>query len=70
MNLANSKSKNDIGLLICLNFYRLFVTENVKFGEPGEPVRVETKFGWVLNGPLKDKDVNDSSSTNFVREVR
>ena len=69
MELAKSKSKNDIDLLICLNFCQLFVTGNVKFGDPGEPVRVEIKSGWVLNGHLKDEDVNDSSSTNFVREV-
>ena len=66
LELHNSKLKNDIDLLLGSDFYWLLVTGNVKFGNPGEPVRVETKFGWVLNGPLKGEDVNGLSNTNFV----
>ena len=69
LELANSKSKNDIDLLIGSEFQWLLVTGNVKFGNPGEPVGVETKFGWVLSGPLKCEDLNDPSSTNFVSDV-
>lgn len=29
----------------------------------------ETKFGWVLNGPLRSNNVNGAPSTNFVSEV-
>ena len=32
-------------------------------------MEVETKFGWVLNGPLKGEDVNGLSNRNFVSEV-
>ena len=69
LELPNSKSKNDIDVLIDSDFYWLLVTGNVKFGNPGEPVRVETKFGWVLNDPLKGEDVNGLSNTNFVNEI-
>ena len=69
MELANSKSKSDIDLLIGSDFYWLLVTGNVRFGNPGEPVGVETKFGWVLNGPLKGEDVNGLFNTNFVSQV-
>ena len=30
---------------------------------------VETKFGWVLNGPVKDGKNNDTSNMNFVSEL-
>ena len=61
--------KNDIDLLIGSDFYWLLFTGNVKFGNPQEPVGVETKFRWVLNGPLKGDDVNIFSNTDFVSEV-
>ena len=69
LELANSKSKNDIDLFIGSDFYWLLVTGNVKFGKLEKPVGVETKFGWVLNGPLKGEDVNGLSNRNFVSEV-
>ena len=69
LKLANSKSKSDIDLLIGSDFYWLLVTGNVRFGNPGEPVGVETKFGWVLNGPLNGEDVNGLFNTNFVSQV-
>ena len=69
LELANSESKNDIDLLIGSDFYWLLVTVNVKFGNPGEPVEVETRFGRVLNGSLKGEGVNGLSNTNFVSEV-
>ena len=34
--------------------YWSLVTGKVKIGKTGEPVAVETKFGWVLNGPLNE----------------
>ena len=68
LELANSKSKNDIDLLIGSDFYWLLVTGNAKFGNPRESVGVETKFGWVLDGPLKGEDVNGHCNTNFVSE--
>ena len=31
------------------------MTGKVKMGKAGEPVAIETKFGWVLSGPLNEK---------------
>ena len=46
-------------------FIGLLVTENVKFGTPGEPVGVETKFGWVFNDPMNGVK-NDIADEKFV----
>ena len=69
LELADSKSTDEIDLLIGSDFYWLLVTGNVKFGKPGQPVGVETRFGWVLNGPVKGGENNDTSNMNFVSEL-
>ena len=35
-------------------------TGRVKFGNPNEPVALETKIGWILNGPVRDQKNNGS----------
>ncbi|XP_065063348.1 uncharacterized protein LOC135689914 [Rhopilema esculentum] len=37
-------------------------------GEPGEPVAIHTKIGWVVSGPIKGKltDLAESCSSNLV----
>ena len=51
LNLADSGTMEEIGS----DFYRSLVTGKVKMDKTGEPVAIETKFGWVLNGPLNEK---------------
>ena len=51
LNLADSCTMEEIGS----DFYRSLVTGKVKMDKTGEPVAIETKFGWVLNGPLNEK---------------
>ena len=34
-------------------------------GEPGEPVAVKTKHGWVLSGPLKGEKVSSVKNVNI-----
>ena len=41
-------------MLIGSDFYLSLVTGKVKMGKTGEPVAIETKFDWVLNGPLNE----------------
>ena len=55
LNIANSNSKAsfDVDLLVGLDFYYNFITGNVKRGQIGEPIAIESKLGWILNGPLK-----------------
>ena len=36
-------------------------------GEPGEPVAVQTKYGWVLSSPLKGKVVASHNNVNVNR---
>ena len=55
LNLADSGTKEEIDMLIGFDFYWSLVTGKVKMGKTGEPVAIETKFGWVLNGPLNKR---------------
>lgn len=48
-------------------FSQVLVTGNVKFGNLGRPVGVDMQFGWVLNGPLKGKDVNSYVFFHHIR---
>jgi len=48
------ESGDDVDVLIGSDFYWSLVTGNVRKGKEGEPVAIETEFGWVLNGPVKD----------------
>ena len=51
LNLADFGIMKEIGS----DFYRSLVTGKVKMDKTREPVAIETKFGWVLNGPLNEK---------------
>ena len=53
LNLAHSGTMEEIDMLIGSDFYWSLVTGKVKMGKTGESVALETKFSWVLNGPLK-----------------
>ena len=64
LNWADSGASSDINVLIGSDYYWDLVTGKVKIGEPGEPVAVETVFGWILNGPVANKSVD--SSTNLT----
>ena len=52
LELADTGSSDDIKLLIGSDFCRAFVTGNIKLGKVGEPLGVESKFEWLLNGPV------------------
>ena len=52
LQLADSGYSEEIDLLIGSDFYWSIVTGAVKVGKIGEPVGVESEFGWLLNGPL------------------
>ena len=55
LNLADSGAMEETDILIGSDFYWSLVTGKVKMGKTGKPVAIETKFGWVLNGPLNEK---------------
>ena len=55
LSLADSGTMEEIDMLISSDFYWSLVTGKVKMGKTGEPVAIETKFGWVLNGRLNEQ---------------
>ena len=63
LELADTGSSDDIELLIGSDFYWAFVTGNIRLGKVGEPVEVESKFGWLLNGLVPKQQ---SVSTNLI----
>ena len=65
--MADSGASCDIDLLIGSGYYWDLVTGKVKTGKPGEPVAVETVFGWILNGPVANKFVDSSTNLNIFR---
>ena len=52
MQLPDSGSTDEIDLLIGSNFYWSVLIGKTKTRKNNELVAVETKFGWVLNGPV------------------
>ena len=65
LNLADSGTGTGRDLLIGSGYYWNLVTGKVKTGKPGEPVTVETVFGWILNGPVANKSVDSSTNLNI-----
>ena len=63
--MADSSANSDIDLLIGSDYYWNLLTGKVKTGKPGEPVAVETVFGWILNGPVANKSVYSSTNLNI-----
>ena len=52
LKLIDSGHGGDIDILIGSDYYRGLVPGKVKVGLIGEPVGVETQYGWVVNGPV------------------
>ena len=57
LQLADSGFTDEIDLLIGSDFYWSVVTGKTKIGKNNEPVVVETKFAWVLNGPVTSFEI-------------
>ena len=68
LKLVDSGHGGDTDILIGSDYYWGLVTEKVKVDLIGEPVRVETQFGWVLNGPVVCSN-GESYRVHFAREV-
>ena len=67
LRLADTGSSDDIKLLIGSDFYWAFLTGNVRLGKLGEPVGVESKFGWLLSRPVP-KQQSVSTNLSFPNE--
>ena len=57
-------------LLVGLDFYYSFITCNVKSGQIGEPIAVESKLGWILTGPLKSNLVQTYLSDTHILHIK
>ena len=70
--MANSSSKTsfDVDLLVGLDFYYSFITGNVKRGQIGEPIAIESKLGWILTGPLKSNLVQTYLSDTHILHIK
>ena len=63
LELSDTGCSDYIELLRDSDFYWAFVTGNVRLGKVGKPVGVESKNGWLLNGPVsKEKSVSTNLS--------
>lgn len=56
----------EVDILIGSDYLWCFQGGSIIRGEPSDPVAVDTKFGWVLSGPLKGERDRVSASVNFV----
>ena len=65
LNLADSGASSDIDVFIRSDYYWDLVTGKVKTEKPGEPIAVETVFGWILNGPVANKSFDYSTNLNI-----
>ena len=68
LKLADSSGGHsllDVGLLIGADSYWQVVTGQIKQGELGGPVAINTHLGWVLSGPVHGLSQVESSSVNL-----
>ena len=72
LSIANSSSKTsfDVALLVGLDFYYSSITGNVKRGQIGEPIAVESKLGWILTGPSKSNLVQTYLSDTHTLHIK
>ena len=60
----------DVDLSVGLDFYYSCITGNVKRGQIGEPIAVESKLGWILTGPLKSNLVQTYLSDTHILHIK
>ena len=75
LKLPGSGHGGEIDILVGSDWYCELVTRKVKVSNSGEPVGVETKFGWVLNRPISHRQedlsrVNVASCTSVHTMLR
>ena len=69
--LADSHDNNDslgIDILIGGDHFYQFMTDETKRGPDG-PVAVKTRVGWVVGGPLQNRQVNNEQHANIAHTL-
>ena len=64
-DVCKSQDVLEIDILVGINFLHSLQDGQSIQGQPGEPVAVKTKLGWVLSGSLKGKKVNSVENVNL-----
>ena len=55
----------NVDILVGIDYLHSLQDGEMIRGEPGEPVAIKTKLGWVLSGPLKGKTLNSAENVNI-----
>ena len=63
-DISKAEDTLEVDCLIGSDFYWSFQSDEVRGGNPGEPVAVKTSIGWVLSRPIKGKSLNSVTSCN------
>ena len=55
----------EVDILVGIDWFWSIQDGNIIRGEPGSPVAVSTKLGWVLSGPIKGKKLSAFTETSI-----
>ena len=64
-DVSTSQESLVIDVLVGIDFFHTFQEDKVRRGDPGEPVAVKTKLGWVLSGPLRGERLVSYENMNM-----
>ena len=64
--MSSCDEESEIDVLIGSDYLWNFQTSNTRRGRLDEPVAVETALGWVLSGPLGEREIGEVTQVNFV----
>ena len=64
-DICTSQDILEVDILVGIDYLWDIQEDEVIRGEPGQPVAVKTKLGWVLSGPLRGKNVQGLMQSNI-----
>ena len=63
--ICNPSNGDDIDILIGLDYYWTFVTDEVRRGENG-PVAINSRLGCLVSGPIYDNNLESEEDTHAM----
>ena len=63
-DVCRSQEVLAVDILVGIDFLHSLQDGKTIRGEPGQPVAIKTKLGWVISGPLKGKKLNSVETSN------
>ena len=64
-DICTSQDVLEVDILVGIDYLWDIQEDELIRGEPGQPVAVKTKLGWVLSGPLRGKNVQGLMRSNI-----